>query len=515
MKFKRMLCVISVICMLLSICACGNSPVTKENPQKPEKQEPEVSFLHVRLGDKYLEEWSDNYVISSVSWNKLTLAEEDEKNFPKLKSALDEMNDITAAEAEDSMEELLLSAPYLEGDEYNPRRLYSDSNIFVQRADSGLLSYLEELSAYTGGVHANYAYIGVNFDPATGQRLVLTDVLTETESLPAILQEKLTEKYDHIELQDNQAQIILEDYSPENYQWTMDYQGITFWFSPYELASFAAGTLSVKIYFDESPDLFEEKYKMAPSENYALSLPSYLATDFDLVSGDGKTDTVTIEERIDDYGSYNMLSVTVNGNTTTDEINYAYGFDVYLVHMGDRNYIYSDSYTDNDYHMFCTWDISGKKPEQISELYGTEIDYEFVEEGFEDGTVYKYVLNDPSSFKLETRFDILGTRGATAYYKASEKDGTPEMTDEAYTFNEGEDVILSIPLEAEVLPEMKKVELDEGVSLTPYQTDGKTYVDLKTHDGMTVRLEIDVSEWPRKVNGIPEDECFKNLMYAG
>ena len=66
------------------------------------------------------------------------------------------------------------------------------------------------------------------------------------------------------------------------------------------------------------------------------------------------------------------------------------------------------------------------------------------------------MLNDPGTFKLETRFEILGTRGATANYKVSEKDGTPEMTDEAYTFNYGHDVTLGITLEAKVLPDMKK-----------------------------------------------------------
>lgn len=479
------------------------------------KQEDTASFLSVKLGDKYLEEWNENYVIQRVSWNKLTLSEEDAKNFPKLKKALDEVNNASVAAAEVTMDALLDASQYFKGDEYNPMYLFSDSKIFVQRADSCLLSYLEELNYYTGGVHSNYAYIGVNYDPETGKELSLTDVLTNTEKLPTILQKKLTAKYNDIELSNNQAQAIMEGYSPENYQWTMDYQGITFWFSPYELASFAAGTLTAKIYFDEEPGLFEEKFRVAPSENYVLSLPKFIKMDFDLVPDDGKRDVITIDESLDDYGSYNMLSVTVNGNRETDEINSAYSFDVYLVHMGKDNYIYSDSYSDNDYHMFCTWDINGNKPKQTSELFGTELDYEYIEEGFEDGTVYRYVLNDPGTFKLETRFEILGTRGATANYKVSEKDGTPEMTDEAYTFNYGHDVTSGIALEAKVLPDMKKEVFAAGTSFTPYQTDGKSYVDLKTKDGRIVRLEIDISKWPRTVNEIPEDECFENLMYAG
>lgn len=165
--------------------------------------------------------------------------------------------------------------------------------------------------------------------------------------------------------------------------------------------------------------------------------------------------------------------------------------------------------------MFCTWDVNGDTPEIVQELSGTEVDYEYIEEGFEEGTVYKQAFNNPEFLRLETRFEILGTRGATATYKLSEKDGKPEMTDKAYTFNYGHDVKTVKSLDAELMPDMDKTELPAGTSLTPYQTDGKTFVDLKTENGSVVRLNIDASNWPITVNGIPEDECFEELLYAG
>ncbi|MBE7024427.1 MAG: hypothetical protein E7408_00025 [Ruminococcaceae bacterium] len=165
--------------------------------------------------------------------------------------------------------------------------------------------------------------------------------------------------------------------------------------------------------------------------------------------------------------------------------------------------------------MFCTWDINGDIPKMTQELSSTEVDYVYIEEGFEEGTTYKQAFNNPAILRLETRFQLLGTRGATATYKLSETDGKPEMTDEAYTFNYGHDVKTIVPLDAELLPDKEKTELPYGTSLTPYQTDGKTYVDLKTDSGQVVRLSIDVSDWPRTVNGIPENECFEQLSYAG
>jgi len=246
-----------------------------------------------------------------------------------------------------------------------------------------------------------------------------------------------------------------------------------------------------------------------------MMLPMRQKIDFDLNSNDDKKDCIEIDTLQDQYGSYNMLSVTVNGKTYTDETNYAYDFDVYLAHIGGKNYIYSDSFSDNDYHIFCTWDINGDTPKMTRELYGTEIDYEYIEEGYEEGTTYKQAFNNPDFLRLETRFEILGTRGATATYKLNKTDGNPEITDKAYTFNYGHDVKTTIPLEAVVLPDMKKTQILAGTSLTPYQTDGKSYVDLKAENGEIVRLSIDISDWPRMVNGLPEDECFENLLYAG
>ena len=151
----------------------------------------------------------------------------------------------------------------------------------------------------------------------------------------------------------------------------------------------------------------------------------------------------------------------------------------------------------------------------MQELYNTKLSDEYIEEGADDAAVYSVAFNNPASFKMEKRIEIMGTREIWANFKINETDGTPQITDDDYTFNEGHEVVLKIPMMAQVVPDMDKHELGEGMHLTPAWTDGETYVDLMTEDGWTVRFEIDISKWPRKVNGIPEDECFEELFYAG
>ena len=515
MLHKKMIFIFITICMIITFTGCLNSSTGNvkelaklENP----KSENIHTFVDVMVGDNNLEEWHENNVITSVKWQKLKLSDEHSKSYPSLSAAFDKYNEESLTDAKALMYEFTPLAAEMQGEEYNPVYCGADAKVYLQRADNYIVSLLEGVEKYTGGVHPDYFVNGINYKSDSGEKLKLSDVLTDTKELPSILEKKITEKYSDVAF--SYLKDTFSKYKEDEFTWTIDYQGITFWFSPYEIASFAVGTLSAKIWFDEYPDMFNKAYAEAP-ENYVMTLPMRQKLDFDLNRNDDKKDCIEIDTMLDEYGSYNMLSVTANGKTFTDEDGYAYDFDVYLAHIGDKNYIYSDASSDNDYHMFCTWDVNGDTPEIVQELSGTEVDYEYIEEGFEEGTVYKQAFNNPEFLRLETRFEILGTRGATATYKLSEKDGKPEMTDKAHTFNYGHDVKTAIPLEAELLPDMDKTELPAGTSLTPYQTDGKTFVDLKTENGSVVRLNIDASNWPITVKGIPEDECFEELLYAG
>ena len=508
---KKTICIGMVVYILLFLCSCEKAPnnIVNETPEE------DISFISVMLGEKSIEEWNENNVICNVSWDKLKLSEDDEKKFPELKKIFDKLNNEALKDAKALMYELTGAAKDLEGDEYNPLYLEGESKVYLQRADTKIISYVEDVFVHSGGVHPDYHYITSNFNPKTGKDLILTDVMPSIRGLPDILESELNIKYDYLNFGENQLWTIFNEYSPEDYNWTLDYQGITFWFSPYDIAAYAAGPLSVKIYFDEEPYIFNEEYTKAPSGNFCLMLPMRQKIDFDLNGNDEEKDYIEIDTSLDQYGSYNMLSVTVNGKTYTDEINYAYDFDVYLTHIGGKNYIYSDSWSDNDYHMFNTWDINGTSPEKVQELYSTKLSDVFIEEGADDGTVYTVAFNNPASFKLERRVEILGTREIWANFKINEADGTPLITDEDYTFNEGHEVVLKIPMAVQVVPDMDKHEIGEGMHLTPCHTDAETYVDLTTEDGWTVRMGIDISDWPRKVNGIPEDECFEELLYAG
>lgn len=332
MKIKKVFSLFITFCLITSISGCFNRIPGKvwKNPNLEDL----CILIDVMVGDGLLEDVHENNVITQVKWQKLRLTEKENLIYPELSAALNQYNADGLVSAQSLMDEFAISAKELEGDEFNPAYCQAESKVYMQRADSRIVSFLESIEKYTGGVHPDFWVNGINFNADTGKKAELTEILTDTSKLPSILENKITKKYSEVAFYD--LKDTLSKYKPEDFTWTIDYQGITFWFSPYEIAAYSVGTLSAKIRFDEFPDIFNKDYTISP-EDYIQSIPIGIDIEFD--SASGEETLLCVQALPDQYGSYNMLSVTVNGKTFTDEINYAYNFDVYLAHIGEKNYI--------------------------------------------------------------------------------------------------------------------------------------------------------------------------------
>lgn len=295
---KRILSAVLLLAILLSLAACGgttNDPGTTDTPggsevvtQNPEqtgtasgktdapsggklpssgKTEESVETgpvpLQVLLGNHYEGEWSEDFTpLCSVEWDSIILGEESATAFPELAQNLWEMTEIDFEYNAGIMADMLPGAREAALDREYFNGFTSNSEYFVQRADDRILSVRVDGDTYTGGVHPNYGVVGMNLDPVTGEPMELSDVLTDLEELPTILTEKIRSKYTFEPFSDLQEQ--LEGYEDGHYSWTLDYQGITFYFSPYEIAPYAAGLLTATIWYDELPELFVEKYIDVP-----------------------------------------------------------------------------------------------------------------------------------------------------------------------------------------------------------------------------------------------------------
>ena len=526
---KRLLSFLLILVMLLSMAACDgessgrrdrtgrterhdrNDPDDPNDPEPPAQEE--VVPLSVLVGDHYLREVSEDYVqLAVVRWQSVVLSDACAAEYPKLAKALLDWNrgewDMSHLELEDMLPGARSMAEeighYFEGYTYS---VVSS----VQRADNLILSVRCDYDSYTGfrPYHGTYC---LNLDAETGEVITIDQLIADLEKLPGILEQELREKYSDYAAEDFDGVTgWLEEYSPEAFTWTMDYQGIRFYFGAAELAAGALGALEVTLWFDEYADLIDSKYFRIPEGGYAVALPQMTSTDVDLTPGDGQWDRVYVE--MPDGGG---PRVGKNDNFAYNEEYYGYSMDAYLVTPDNENfYIYLDCSSDNDYRAIFVYDLSGKTPRPVGGFYGVGFAGQWWEDYELGETWFNQVFNDPSGFELDTHLDMLGTMTGKKLYHTDPETGLPATEMQAYNLPEDRELVSLIDLEVQILPDLKTQTIPAGTKFYFLRTDGKTYVDMYLDDGRECRVEVEHRDWQRYVNGIDEYECFDGILYAG
>lgn len=540
---KRWISFVLALVLVFSLTACGGgkdpAPVEPEKPEveqpdrpeqpgkseQPDQTEPEAPPageeqakllpLQIMKGEDWLSEWDDNYNdLCTAAWDALALGEADKQTYPQLAARLENMN---AAQYEDAAVFMQEWLPYAkEAMAQSPEYFGGFTNTVkytVQRADSRILSVREDWSSYTGGVHPNSGTFGLNFDPGTGEELTLADVLTDVEPVHAMLAERLREKYPDVGF-DNLDE-LLGYYQPENFHWTLGYQGITFYFSPYDIAPYAAGLLTATFWFDETPELFRQEYTAVPESGYAMALPEWHTVEADFSAGDGRRDTLSVVAVEGEYGSMQLV-LALNGAEYREEGWSAFYMTPYLVCAGEQCYLYVEGRGENDYRTLYIYALQGERPELVSDFSGAGFMGHWDETAGPSGVYYYDVLTNPEHFELGSICQLLGTKTAVRTYSVSTEDGSLIPLSEEYGFaGQPEPIISSVPLDVTILPENRTETLPAGTEFSFLRTDNVSYVVMELTDGRECRIDIVEIDWTPTVNGVPEWECFENLMYAG
>lgn len=142
--------------------------------------------------------------------------------------------------------------------------------ISILRSDEAIVS-LEMIDyEWTGGFHPNYYFHGINFDSLTGQRLSLTDVVTDYDRIYELVLEQLaSEEYmdeeGHCVLVEGYEEIVKQEFYPqepegEQIKWWLNTEGLTVGFDIYELASYAEGNIILEFSFEELGNLVKPEY---------------------------------------------------------------------------------------------------------------------------------------------------------------------------------------------------------------------------------------------------------------
>ena len=402
------------------------------------------------------------------------------------------------------------------------------------RCDNEILSFFEISSSYyPGAAHGMSGYSGVNYDPAAGTPIALTDVIKDPSAMAGVVTENIKSTTDGQSASDSVSG--LEEYFGENSEdlaWAIDRDALVFRFAPSDIAPYALGPLEARIPFAAYPDLFTGKYGPAEGE-FARMLDPYQQNMVDL-DGDGQTEIVWVTGSygFEDSFAYEMLEVIV-GERGCSEEEYFFSWDSYVLHTQDgRNFVLTETTSDNDYTNLHVFEIKNGKPSHVGKLEGTGFASVYHErpeagDGSDEGSddydmswyVDKYPILSPSCFALSKQMNLMSTYNTVRFYEMGE-DGMPSPLTDYYEIHAERTLTSLTAMEVELVDPAtgertgETMELTEGSSCTLWRTNGEDYVDLLLEDGTAFRVDVD-AEWPQSVNGIPLEEAFGGTMFAG
>ena len=282
----------------------------------------------------------------------------------------------------------------------------------MKRADALVLSFLETNWTYTGGAHGGQNYHGVNFDAATGERLSLHQVFPNGEMLVETLIEKLRAENHPATFFDSMEATVADQIIHDKASWVIGPRGVTFYFNQYEIAPYAAGTITTTIMFDDRPGMFSEKYKRGPA-SYCEELAVYLAEDISLQdNGLGKTDKLMVSSGPDEFaimlnGKQAYSGAFLDGNKPTPV----------FVHTGDgRNYLYVDyGYASPQMGVGRQMDVFAMGSDSATFVKTVPYSFRRTVDLSDTGEHWtgQWVMTDPFEFNIDDPYDVQNGKSKT------------------------------------------------------------------------------------------------------
>lgn len=514
---------LALICFL-NLCGCNQSVEKNQNSDagitNPEKeQDQKINTISLIRGVGYAEEYDadTNDVVIKATYPAVYTYYEDENKYSGLSEVFgDRYKSIKEKQLKFISENRSDAANFYRdmGEAFRPMEAAED--VSVRRADTLVTSLLYHGELYFGGAHGTPFMWGESYDTQSGRRLALSDVVEDMGKLYDAVEEQLGVFWSDL-VREN-AMSVEEVLANDEYaSWTVDYNGITFWFNPYTIANYPNGIQTVTVSNSEYPDVLKDEYKKVP-DAYGVELISDSAFYYD-INDDGKTDELLVYSyENDNEGNAGAITIYINGKSYDEEY-FQYGTDAIFVKTEDgKKYILIETLLGNDYREMTCYDISGEVKKIGTVEGGLKRIYH---EG--DIVVTHQVLTNPGSFCMQQTTQLLSTAtGYKEYYVGN--NGIPVSDDKIFAFDEERFLTFTVlqDFEADVYDEKtdkvkEKKTLKSGEEVYYVGTDNEKYAYLKAVDGTLIRVEVvsDKESWKHTINGIDTEEVFEGLLYAG
>lgn len=479
-----------------------------------------------RLHHHLLMQEQDLTLIASGSYDTVQLTEEAAIEYPHLNKAIEAENDLIREESEKAFAEIKGAAEDAVREQREDSEEFPsgemEGTIVPVRCDDSVLSFYETTYMnYPGAAHGSMGFSGYNFETGSGEKITLSDVFKDPASLGPVVASNLRARADGSHVED--AEESLKYYFGEGMDylaWVIDQDGVTFLFSPSDIAPYAMGILESRISFDRDPELFTGKF--GPSgAGYARPMSTFTEMEADL-DGDGSSEKLSVTGEYlegDEINTYSGVRVSVGDKTCTAE-QHCYGIDPCFVHTGDgKNYIYVVTGGDDDYPELLVFAIRDNVPELAGRMSGTGFAHAFYPV-YEDGKYSadqswyeRSPLLDPSNFELSTRMTLMNINSGHRAYKAGE-DGMPVPQTDYYEIDEGTTLTSLVPVAAEAVDPVtgeaagEEKEIPAGTKLRFWRTNGTDTVDLRTDEDEAYRVKIEIAD-TQMIGGVKLEDAFE------
>lgn len=461
----------------------------------------ETGLLYPVVWTDYLSEYDETIgPLCSAEYQSPGIRNEE---YPELSEALKAWSEENTAAVQKEYEELLAIAREDAGQREDFSGYSTDSSVQIVRADQKVFSFINEGYSYTGGAHGNGGTRGYSFDTETGEALLLSDVVTDKEAFTEYLISRLEEEYasEDMLLEGWQDQVRAETGQEESLSFSLTESGMRVYFSPYEIAPWAAGTITLDIpYGDEAAGLRKELFEGAEEKSvWSISPYEELYLDAD---GDGEEEKISFQPAPEGEGedSY-ILQYTLTADGRSTDFTADYGISASYILRGDgQYYLYAECKSDNDWRYLRILNITA--------LLAGEPEENNYYEAF-----YENVPVSARGFYLGTRGSLISTVGISREHVLGEE-GLPEPRTETYVIDD-----LSLTAKKAVPAtspdQTEELEIPAGTKLAALETDESSYVIFRSEDGSLYRVEINGTDWPHTIAGEAIEDYFDGLIFAG
>ena len=465
---------------------------------------------------------SEYGTLYSNEYDELILSDSTAMAYQGLVTAVADYNDATGGEKNRnggmSIDELVEQGKVQKKDNPDFSGYNDDGHATVLRLDDEVLSISRSYNSFYGGAHGVYGIEGYTYDVQSGVRLAITDVVADMDALQNAALEVLSRDYSTLLENESQTEQNLKDSfkEPEKLVWAMGPAEFVLYYNPYALATYAAGMQILNIRYDDHPEIFKEGYG-AMTGDYVIQ-GSEARIDLD---GDGALEYVTTENEYSDDG-YEILAVKINTGIESKKVElYAYSIEQYIIKKGEHYYMYLVESSDNDYETIYMIDLTGGKVKELGKQDGGVASWDTtVSWKYEDGYFIEPQpqFYNPELLYINNNQKLISSFGGVKLCRVGD-DGKIEDVDPTYRCVTELELTSKKDLTLKTVDasgnETGEMTVPKGTVYRPVTSDNKTYADCEIGDGTIVRVPVDSSDWPHKVDGDDLENVFDGVMFAG